>query len=200
MTEQRTTRGIALQLPSKLFRTLKVPHRRCDGQWGSAVDDARVACSVLDFVGRGEPCGKAGPGLVCEKLPCRQRARCGIFAEFIVEKGVIEAGARCVCGRGAVVDGVETRPVRGGETHGTRLAACVEFAAGESEGVERLAGSANRVDFAVRCGIVGRRNGVSAFADDLAAFDDDGSEGASFTGDDVLSGQCDGAPEELRIW
>ena len=51
----------------------------------------------------------------------------------VVEKRVVETGAGRIGGAGSVVDGIEPRPIRGGEAHGARLATGVELAAGKGE-------------------------------------------------------------------
>jgi hypothetical protein len=49
-------------------------------------------------------------------------------------------------------------------------------------------------------GVIRRGNGVGTLADDAAVFDDHCAKRPTFAGNDILRGQCDGAPEKLWIW
>src|SRR5580698_3704075 len=81
--------------------------------------------SVTDLVWGFDPRGEAGPRFVAEQLRRRQFAFGRVFAEFRVEEGVVEPGPGGVGGAATEINSVEARPVRGGEAHGTWLAACV---------------------------------------------------------------------------
>ena len=122
-----------------------------------------------------------------------------IFAEFAIEKGIVESGASGIGGAAAVIDGIEARPVGRGQAHGAGFATGVEFAAGECECAQRLAGGADGVDLAVSRGVVGRGDGVRALADDLAFAHNESAKGTAFAGHHVLGGEGDGAAQKLRI-
>lgn len=168
----------------------------CSAQIGHC----RGSLSVFDFVGRCDPGSKAGPSFLCKELRLGERTLGAGFFHFAVKESIIETGAGRVSRGAAVVDGVETRPVRCGEAHGTGLATGVQLTAFERERAECLAGRANGVDFAVGRGIVDGGNTVGTFTDDNAVAYDDGGEGSPFAVDDILSGESDGPPKELWIW
>jgi len=156
-------------------------------------------CLIRGLVWRFKPGGEAGPCFICKHLHGGERTLGLIFAEFAVEEGVIEAGARGIGVASSVIDDVETRPVACGQTHGAGLATGVELTAFKREGRQRFACGANRVDFAVRCGIVRGGDGVDAFADDAAVANDNRCKRATGAGACVFSGERDGAAQELRI-
>lgn len=156
--------------------------------------------SVRSFLGGLDPGSQAGPGLVAQKLGGGNGALGSVLAEFLIEDGVIEAGARGVRGAATKVNRVNARPVDGRKTHRAGLATGVELAAVKREGAEGLAGGANGVHFGVRGGIDGSGNGVHALADYLAVPHDDGSEGTAAAADDVFRGQRDSVAQEAGIW
>ena len=141
-----------------------------------------------------------GPYFCAEQLGGRQLALGGVFAEFRVEKGIVEACTGCVGGGATEINGVEARPIRGGEAHGTGLATCVKRATRKRKGVQSFARGTDRVDLAVRRGIMRCGYGVRTFSHDLASAHDDGSERAPFAVEDIRCCERDGPSEELWIW
>ena len=122
---------------------------------------------------------RSWPRLRRRAIALREFALARVFAEFGVEKGVVEAGTCRIGGAGSEINGVEARPVGGSETHGTRLATGVKLAAGEGESPERPGCGADGVDLSMSGGIVGGGDGVRAFADDSAVAHDDRGERAA---------------------
>src|SRR5271154_1246325 len=92
---------------------------------------------VIYFGRRFHPGGKRCPCLVPQHLDCGDASFLGRFADFFVEKGIVEAGLRCVFLTTAVVDRVKPRPVDRGQTHGTWLTAGVDFASSQRKAAER---------------------------------------------------------------
>src|ERR1035438_6168122 len=159
-----------------------------------------VQYSVPDFVRRLNPRGEAGPGFVAEQLSGGQLALGCVFAEFGIEKGVVETGPCRGGGAATEINRVEARPVRGGKAHGARFAAGVERTAGQGKSAQCFARGADGIDFAVSRWIIRCRDRVCTFAHYLARAHDYGSKRAAFAGDDILCCECDGPSEELWIW
>ena len=155
---------------------------------------------VLDFVRGSDPGGEALPRLSSEHLRGGKRSGRGFFAEFTVEKRVVEAGARGIGCRAAKVDGIEPGPVTGSQAHGTGFAAGVELTAGQCKGAERLACGTDGVDFAVSRGVVGPSDAVGGFTNNFSVTHNDRREGSTSAGNNILCGERDGAAQELWIW
>src|ERR1035437_9118511 len=68
--------------------------------------------SVLHLVRRGDPGGEARPGFIAEQLRGGESARGRVFAQFIVEKGVVKAGAGGVGGAAVAYDDGAKRTAR----------------------------------------------------------------------------------------
>ena len=158
-----------------------------------------VRRSVLDFIGRCDPSGEAGPCLVAQKLRGWQRALGTFFAEFAIEKGVVEPGARGIGGAAAVIDGIEARPVGRREAHGARLATGVKLAAGKPERAEPGARSADSIYFTVSCGIVGGGDRVCSLSDNFAVTNDQRGKRPTPAAGDVLRRERNGAAHEVRV-
>jgi hypothetical protein len=123
----------------------------------------------------------------------RHRSIFWLLGDLIVNELIVEADARCLGGRVAVDNAVETRPVRRGETQRAGVAARVQGAAVELELVELGARPADDGDFGVRGRVVGRRDEIPAVGDDFAGLGigDDGAEGTAVAGEHVLLGKGD---------
>jgi hypothetical protein len=156
--------------------------------------------SVFDLVGRGEPGGKACPGLIRQHLFGRQSASGRFLTNFVVEESVVKTRPRRIRRARAKIYGVQSRPMRRCKAHGARLTACVECAAGQCEGAQRLAGRANRVHFAVRRWIICRGDRVCALAHDLPILHNYCAKRATLARHDILSRECNRTSQELGIW
>jgi len=119
--------------------------------------------------------------------------------DFVIDEGVVEAGAGGFDAGVGVVDGGGAGPVHGAEAHGAGFATGVDFAAFELEGTELLAGFADGHDFGVGGGVVGRGDAVGGGGDDLAVFDDDGAEWAARAGEDIVHREIDGHFHESEL-
>ena len=122
-----------------------------------------------------------------------------VFAEFLIEENVIESSVCRIGGAGAVVDGIDPRPVGRRQAHGARLATGIELAAGQGEGSQGFRRRADGVDLAVGRGIVGRGHGVDSLAQNPSITHDQGGKWSARAADNVVRGQRDGAAQELRI-
>ncbi len=118
------------------------------------------------------------------------------MAEFVVDEGVVETSGSGIASGGCVENTVRTRPIDCAEAHGARFAGSIEIAAGQLESAQDATGLANGFDFGVGRGIVGGRNAIDGFGDDLAVLYDQGSKGAALAGVYIFDGQGDGALEE----
>jgi len=134
-----------------------------------------------------------------KQLRGRQRTRGLVPAKLLIQEGVIEAGPGCIGCACAIVDGIESRPVRSGQAHGAGLATGVKLATGKREGALCPARRANGVDLAVGGGVVAGGNRVYSLADDLAVAHNDCGKRSACAAFDVLDGQHDGAAQELGI-
>src|SRR6185312_1726084 len=98
--------------------------------------------------------------------------------DLSVNKRVVKARMGGVGSQSPEINARQTRPVNGAETHGTRLARCIEVAASEFEETQFLTGLADGKYLGMRRGIVGQRHPVSAFGENVAVFHDDSAKRA----------------------
>ena len=125
-----------------------------------------------------------------------EAASVGRATQFVANKGVIEASGGGIGSAGGVKDAFKPRPIDRAEAHGTRFAGSVEIAAGQLEIAEGATSLANGFDFSVSSGIVGGRDAVDGFGDDLAILHDESGEGTALAGVYIFGGQGDGALQE----
>src|ERR1700723_941725 len=163
--------GHSAPTPMKAYESLTLKHATWDEQlvcsaWASGwvAAGALRRGSVLDFIRRFNPGGEAGPRFVAEQLGGRQLALGGVFSEFRVEKGIVEACTGCVGGTATEINGVEARPIRGGEAHGTGLATCVKRATRKRKGAQSFARGTHGVDLAVGRGVMRCGYGIRTFS------------------------------------
>lgn len=154
---------------------------------------------VGGFVGGVEPELEGFPGLVAKKHGGGDGSLIEREGHFAIEKGIVEVGSSSVGAGIAEPDTVDAGPVDGGETHGARLTAGINFSALEAEDAEGLAGGTDGTDLAVSGGIVVAGDAVGSFAKDEAFPDDDGTERPTVAGANIFSGESDGSAHELRV-
>lgn len=121
------------------------------------------------------------------------------FPHLVVEERIVEADFRRILRGIAVVDSAAVRPIDGGETHGTGLAACVDVAAFEPESSELLACFTNRDYLGVRGGIVPDGDVIDTSGEDLSVLDDDSAKRTAATAADVFSRERNCLSHELWL-
>lgn len=134
---------------------------------------------VRSLGGRREPGLERAQRVGLGELRDGEAASVGRTAEFVVDEGIVETSSGGIGSGGSVENMFRTRPIDCAEAHGARFAGSIEIAPGQLEAVEDATGLADGFDFGVGRRIVGGRNAINGFGDDLAALYNKGSEGAA---------------------
>ncbi len=111
------------------------------------------AVSIRDFVRLGCPFAKQLLGIFARKLNHRQRSRCDLERDLLIDEIVVESNPGRVAAAAGEVDFVEPRPVDRRQTHGTRLTAGVEHASAQIKALQAAASIANGGHLRVGCRI-----------------------------------------------
>src|ERR1039457_7244846 len=156
--------------------------------------------SVFNLVRRRDPCGTTGPCFIRKQLRCSQGSFCRIFAKLLVEEGIVESSARSIGRTTAVVDCLDPRPMRGRKAHWAGFATCIKITAVQRERAQSLAGRANGAHLPVRSRVIRGGHHICPFRHHPAVAHNERCKGATFPRNNVFRGQCDRAPQKLRIW
>src|SRR5690606_27298456 len=134
--------------------------------WCSA--DTVILPSVRDLVLLQLPFPEGGQRFLAQELFHRQPPPGDGTRDLVVDEIVAEPDPRSVAARAGVVHALHPGPVDGRQAHGARLAARVQLAPLQAEGLQPPARAADGHDLGMRRGIVGRCHPVPAAADHLA--------------------------------
>ena len=119
----------------------------------------------------------------------------------LIDRDIIEVAIllRILDGR-RVIDSVDAGPPCSRVAHRTRLATCVERAAGKMVRFPFLARGSNRNDFTMASWIVLRKHLIHTFRDDFSILNDDATERtAYFLHDGIVMGQFNGSSNEVDV-
>ena len=106
----------------------------------------------------------------------RQRSGGELERDLLVNEIAVESDPGNVLASGGKIDTVESRPVDGGQTYWTGLAAGVKDATAQIEALHGAAGIANREDLRVSSGIQKWRDLIAAAPYQCAIYNNDRAE------------------------
>src|SRR5712692_1907744 len=106
--------------------------------------------------------------------------------EFTVDERIIKTDFGCVLSGVGEINARKAGPIDCADTHGARFARSVQFAISEFEYAEFRARLTDGEYFRMRCRIIGRRNLIQAFGDDLTISDDHRAERPAASGPNTL--------------
>jgi len=119
--------------------------------------------------------------------------------DFPVDEIVVKPDSRGVLACVAVIDGGNTGPVNRGKAHGAWLAARVERAIGQLEGLEPSAGVADRDNLGVRRRVTGRRHLVPPASDNRATSHHDAAKRAAPSRANSILGEADRLSHKVSV-